>query len=155
MLVAIALACEPVRLNPSIYRVKSSEGCGTNEMVFDGALSWPLSVFVGLTDFSPSGHFFVMQDMRRSLPYLERNTIHRTKRKEIAAMAAETLEARVERLEAEIEQIKEAKRPSERERWWEKIAGTFADSEDYEEAMRLGREWRQSQREPEDVNAPA
>lgn len=70
-------------------------------------------------------------------------------------MAAETLEARVERLEAEIEQIKEAKRPSERERWWEKIAGTFADSEDYEEAMRLGREWRQSQREPEDVNAPA
>ncbi len=70
-------------------------------------------------------------------------------------MATETLEARVERLEAEMEQLREGKSPSEPRRWWEKIAGTFADSEDYEEAMRLGREWRQSQREPEDADAPA
>ena len=70
-------------------------------------------------------------------------------------MATETLEARVERLEAELDRLKEGKQPPERERWWEKIAGTFADSEDYEEAMRLGREWRQSQREPEEADAPA
>lgn len=26
--------------------------------------------------------------------------------------------------------------------WWEQIAGTFADSSAYDEAMRLGREYR-------------
>ena len=30
--------------------------------------------------------------------------------------------------------------------WWEKIAGTFTNSEHYDEAMRLGREYRQSLR---------
>lgn len=30
--------------------------------------------------------------------------------------------------------------------WWERIAGTFADSPAYEEAMRLGREYRESLR---------
>ena len=30
--------------------------------------------------------------------------------------------------------------------WWEKIAGTFANSENYDEAMRLGREYRESLR---------
>jgi hypothetical protein len=28
--------------------------------------------------------------------------------------------------------------------WWEATAGAFADDETYEEAMRLGREWRES-----------
>jgi hypothetical protein len=28
--------------------------------------------------------------------------------------------------------------------WWEKIAGSFADDPDFDEAERLGREWRKS-----------
>ena len=36
------------------------------------------------------------------------------------------------------------------ERWREKIAGTFAQSEHYDEAMRLGREYREAQRPPDD-----
>lgn len=39
----------------------------------------------------------------------------------------------------------EAKKP-----WWEEIAGTFADDPIYDEAMRLGREYRLSQREDYD-----
>ena len=34
--------------------------------------------------------------------------------------------------------------------WWKKIAGTFADDPMYDEAMRLGREYRLAQREDYD-----
>jgi hypothetical protein len=46
------------------------------------------------------------------------------------------LEAAVERLKIKVDQ------PSPDQPWWEEIAGTFADNPDYEEAMRLGREYR-------------
>ena len=65
-------------------------------------------------------------------------------------MAATTtqIEERLSALEEEVAQLK-AKSMTEpvrqSERWWHKIAGTFADNPDFEEAMRLGREWRESQ----------
>ncbi len=34
--------------------------------------------------------------------------------------------------------------------WWERIRGNFKDDQDYDEAMRLGREWRESFRPKED-----
>jgi hypothetical protein len=37
--------------------------------------------------------------------------------------------------------------------WWEQIFGTFANSEAYEDAMRLGREYRESLRPKEDEDA--
>jgi hypothetical protein len=46
------------------------------------------------------------------------------------------LEAEVARLKVKVDQA-EVTRP-----WWEEIVGTFADNPDYEEAMRLGREYR-------------
>jgi hypothetical protein len=58
----------------------------------------------------------------------------------------EQLEARVAILEAEVERLKhkiEPQPPSEP--WWEKIAGTFSDNSAYDEAMQLGREYRESQ----------
>ncbi len=63
-------------------------------------------------------------------------------------MAAETLEERMLAMERELAQIKQQLQsqaaPSPLP-WWEKIAGTFAASEHYDEAMRLGREYRASQ----------
>lgn len=60
-----------------------------------------------------------------------------------------TLEAEPTRLENKTE-IDSSSRP-----WWEQIAGTFADNSVYDEAMRLGREYRDSLRpsstEPSDV----
>ena len=61
------------------------------------------------------------------------------------------LEKRITSLETEVallkskDQKKKAKTP-----WWEEIAGTFADDPAYDEAMRLGREYRLSQREDYD-----
>jgi hypothetical protein len=62
-------------------------------------------------------------------------------------MAIAELEKRLARLEAEVERLKQersvaapAKKP-----WWEEIRGLFKDDPAYVEAMRLGREWRQSQ----------
>lgn len=58
------------------------------------------------------------------------------------------LEKRIEILEAEVALLKikiegkdKAKTP-----WWKEIAGTFADDPIYDEAMRLGREYREAQR---------
>lgn len=60
------------------------------------------------------------------------------------------LEKRIEILEAEVATLKgrfEEKNGKREIPWYEKIAGTFADDPIYDEAMRLGREYRESQRE--------
>ena len=49
------------------------------------------------------------------------------------------LEGQVARLKAELEEIRGPQVP-----WWQKIAGSFADDPAFDEAMRLGREWRES-----------
>ena len=66
-------------------------------------------------------------------------------------MAAETLEERVTILETRIEMLqrlvteKQELSPTKEKRGWQAIVGTFADDPIYEEAMRLGREWRAAQ----------
>ncbi|MEK6409680.1 MAG: hypothetical protein AABN34_22380 [Acidobacteriota bacterium] len=57
-------------------------------------------------------------------------------------MAVKELELRVAALEAEMKRLKVA--PNQP--WWEKIAGTFDDDPTYNEAMALGRAYRESQR---------
>ncbi len=61
-------------------------------------------------------------------------------------MTASDLEKRVAALEAEVAALKaETTKSAAKQRpWWEEIAGTFADYPAFEEAMRLGREWRDS-----------
>jgi hypothetical protein len=64
-------------------------------------------------------------------------------------MAAETLEERVTAIEKELAQIKqqlEAEKSQTPPHPWEKIFGSFANSEGFEEAVRLGREYRESLR---------
>jgi hypothetical protein len=68
-------------------------------------------------------------------------------------MATTSLEARMAVLEAEVARLKEqlaAQKPSTASPWWERIYGMFADSPAYEEAMRLGREYRESLRPSDD-----
>ncbi len=56
-----------------------------------------------------------------------------------------SLEEQVARLKSELEEIRGPQVP-----WWRKISGSFADDpEAFEEAMRLGREWRDSFRPKE------
>ena len=58
----------------------------------------------------------------------------------------EQLETRVALLEAEVARLKHQLEPdSSPTPWWEKIVGTFADNSAYDEAMQLGREYRESQ----------
>lgn len=63
-------------------------------------------------------------------------------------MADRTIEERLAALEAEVAAIKKRLEtpPVEDVPWYDKIAGTFADSEAYDDAMRLGREYRESLR---------
>jgi hypothetical protein len=62
-------------------------------------------------------------------------------------MSTQQLEERLATLEQEMAQLKHVladqgeKQPQP---WWEKIAGSFADDPDFDEAERLGREWRKS-----------
>jgi hypothetical protein len=63
-------------------------------------------------------------------------------------MAVPEIELRVTALEAKIEEIQrslQAVAPDARP-WWERIVGAFADDPAFEEAMRLGREYRESLR---------
>lgn len=67
-------------------------------------------------------------------------------------MANATIEERLTVLEAEMERLKQEREPKEESKplpWYEKIFGSFANSEAYEEAMQLGREYRESLRPKE------
>lgn len=65
-----------------------------------------------------------------------------------APKAALKIEARLAALEAEVEQLKQkiAGPKPEPKPWWEGIIGAFAGDPDFLEAMRLGREYRESLR---------
>lgn len=68
-------------------------------------------------------------------------------------MATGTLEERVTAVEQELAQLKQLLQSETTPAtipWWDKIAGTFAKSEHYDEAMRLGREYRESLRPRDD-----
>ncbi|PZV12027.1 MAG: hypothetical protein DCF22_13280 [Leptolyngbya sp.] len=56
------------------------------------------------------------------------------------------LEARVATLEAELAQMKQmlAQTLQQKERWWLKVAGSFENDPNFDEAVRLGQEWRKS-----------
>ncbi len=64
----------------------------------------------------------------------------------VMSTVSEQLEERVAILEAEVAHLKSklevVSLPTKP--WWERIAGTFADNSAYDEAMQLGREYRES-----------
>ena len=73
-------------------------------------------------------------------------------------MAEITLEERVKVLETELAEVKKQlanEHTPDRVPWWEQRFGAFADSNEYEEAMRLGREYRESLSPKDDRDAAA
>jgi hypothetical protein len=65
-------------------------------------------------------------------------------------MARTSLEERMSSLEAEVADLKARLQEADhemREPWWQQISGVFKDDELFDEAARLGREWRESERE--------
>ena len=71
-------------------------------------------------------------------------------------MATRSLEERVTALEAEVMQLKQAWQGATKMSipWWERRFGAFKDDPMYDEAMRLGAAYRQSQPAPEDEDVP-
>lgn len=63
-------------------------------------------------------------------------------------MAVRKIEARVAALETQVKelQLKLASATTDSKPWWQEIYGSFANDPMYEEAMRLGREYRESLR---------
>ena len=73
-------------------------------------------------------------------------------------MAHLTVEERLTTLEAEMAALKKsltAQTPKDGIPWWEKRFGAFKDDPMYDEAMRLGREWREAQRPDYDADEEA
>jgi hypothetical protein len=70
-------------------------------------------------------------------------------------MAAVTVEERLASLESEVAEIKSLL-PGRGEAlpWWKQIVGIYKDDPEFEEADRLGREWRQSFKPKDDEVAP-
>ena len=65
-------------------------------------------------------------------------------------MATLELEERVAILEAEVARLKRAQvhNGSATQSWWEQVAGSFADDDDFALAMQLGRKYRASLHSP-------
>jgi hypothetical protein len=64
-------------------------------------------------------------------------------------MAITSIEERLTALEKELAQLKQQLAKDKTQTtvpWWEQISGVFKDSPEFEEAVRLGREWREAQR---------
>lgn len=62
-------------------------------------------------------------------------------------MTSKQLEQRLVKLEAEVAALKAVTTvPQTATPWWEEIRGTFKDDAAYREAMKLGREYRESLR---------
>lgn len=64
------------------------------------------------------------------------------------SMAPVEMETRLAVLEREVAELKSRieKSPASDAPWWERIAGTFAGDPAHDEAMKLGREYRESRR---------
>jgi len=68
-------------------------------------------------------------------------------------VSSETLESRLTAVERELAELKElvaGNKSQSAVAWWEKMFGSFADSEGFEEAVRLGKEYRESLRPKDD-----
>ena len=64
-----------------------------------------------------------------------------------AQMTLAQLKSRIDALEREVEQLKgQRQAPARNKEWLDQIWGTFADDPLFDEAMKLGRKWRNSQR---------
>ena len=61
-------------------------------------------------------------------------------------MAVRKIELRVTALEAEVTRLKQRLGDEPQEHWVDKVYGVIADDPDFLEAMRLGREYRESLR---------
>jgi hypothetical protein len=63
-------------------------------------------------------------------------------------MAARNLEERIEKLESDLHEIQKqlAQQPSTKKRGWRWFVGIDADNPHFDEAVRLGQEWRYSDR---------
>lgn len=59
---------------------------------------------------------------------------------------SQQLETRVATLEKELAKVKQtlAQSQERKQPWWLKVAGSFENDPTFDEAVRLGREWRQS-----------
>ena len=62
----------------------------------------------------------------------------------------QTLERRVAHLEQDVSRLKSQAAERSGQPWWERIAGQFENDQVFDEIVRLGREYRESQR-PEDA----
>jgi len=67
-------------------------------------------------------------------------------------MSAQTIEERLTAVEAELQQLKQEKeqnkeqnKEAEEPRGWQRIVGRFADNPLFEDAVRQGRKWRESE----------
>jgi hypothetical protein len=68
-------------------------------------------------------------------------------------LPSETLEGRLTLVERELAELKHLLADNKVQSatpWWERMFGTYAESEGFEEAVRLGREYRESLRPKND-----
>lgn len=66
--------------------------------------------------------------------------------------SAQTIEERLTAVETKLEQLqreKEHNKEAEEPRGWKRIVGIFADDPEFEEAVKAGKEWRDSFRPPD------
>jgi hypothetical protein len=61
-------------------------------------------------------------------------------------MSNAEIETRLMALETEVARLKAQRQPPAEKPWWEEILGSFANASAYDEAMQIGRQYRESLR---------
>ncbi len=79
-----------------------------------------------------------------------------TKLEDRIARLETTLSRRIVDLEEQVLRLSQqvnSKQPSDESPWWKRIVGVYKDDPEFEEAMRLGREYRESLRPKDDKDS--
>jgi hypothetical protein len=145
--------CSTLRLSPP-WRSAAPDNRPATRTVEEFTAKKPLCRPAAATDLAdPTGTrhtvpvFFELHHARLTCGIHAERILKSSQRNRGMPMASADLEQRVTALEAELAKLKakvDTPRASKALPWWEQIAGSFEGDPLYEEAMRLGRQWRES-----------
>ena len=137
--------------NPLMQRLPKLRGFKSHRTKPENVFTDDLSALSGVIDNQAVADAGLVSNAFVTVKVLKRGDVSKKLSIKLQSISVTALEAEVARLKQAGLNGSEPQKP-----WWEEIWGRFKDDPEYEEAMRLGREYRESLRpKDEDDEDPA